>query len=128
MSSRRCPCSSGLPYAECCGRLHDGTATAPTAEALMRSRYSAFAVGDAAYLLATWHSSTRPAAVDLDPRVRWIGLEVLGTTGGGLLAAEGTVEFRASSVVDRAAGTQHEDSRFVREGGQWRYLDGVALG
>ena len=128
MTPRRCPCSSGLPYAECCGRLHDGTATAATAEQLMRSRYSAFAVGDAAYLRATWHSSTRPGAVDLDPRIRWTGLEVLGATGGGLLAREGTVEFRAHSVVDRAAGTQHEDSRFVREDGAWRYLDGVALG
>ena len=52
---------------------------------------------------------------------------MLATTGGGLLAAEGTVEFRAHSVVDRAAGTQHENSRFVREDGQWRYLDGVSL-
>jgi len=127
VTPRSCPCGSGLPYAECCGRLHDGTATAATAEQLMRSRYSAFAVGDPAYLLATWHSTTRPGAVDLDPRIRWIGLELLGTTGGGLLAAEGTVEFRAHSVVDRAAGAQHEDSRFVREDGQWRYLDGVAL-
>ncbi|MCW2575427.1 MAG: uncharacterized protein JWR66_1457 [Modestobacter sp.] len=127
MTLRTCPCGSGLPYAECCGRLHDGTATAATAEQLMRSRYSAFAVGDPAYLLATWHSTTRPGAVDLDPRIRWIGLEVLATSAGGLLAAEGTVEFRAHSVVDRAAGTQHEDSRFVREDGQWRYLDGVSL-
>ena len=94
----------------------------------MRSRYSAFAVGDPAYLLASWHSTTRPATVDLDPRVRWTGLEVLATTGGGLLAAEGTVEFRAFSVVGGASGTQHENSRFVREDGQWRYLDGVALG
>jgi SEC-C motif-containing protein len=93
----------------------------------MRSRYSAFAVGDPAYLLATWHSTTRPPTVDLDPRIRWIGLEVLDTSGGGLLTAEGTVEFRAHSVIDRAAGIQHERSRFVREDGQWRYLDGVAL-
>jgi len=127
VSSRTCPCGTGLLYAECCGRLHDGTATAATAEQLMRSRFSAFAVGDPAYLRATWHSSTRPRHVDLDPRIRWTALEVLATTGGGLLAAEGTVEFRAHSVVDRAAGTQHENSRFVREDGQWRYLDGVSL-
>jgi SEC-C motif domain protein len=127
VSSRTCPCGTGLAYAECCGRLHDGTATAATAEQLMRSRFSAFALGDPAYLLATWHSSTRPRHVDLDPRIRWTALEVLATTGGGLLAAEGTVEFRAHSVVDRAAGTQHENSRFVREDGQWRYLDGVSL-
>jgi SEC-C motif-containing protein len=127
VAPRPCPCGSGLPYAEDCGRLHDGTATAATAEQLMRARYSAFALGDPAFLLASWHSTTRPAAIDLDPRIRWIGLEVLATTGGSLLAAEGTVEFRAHSVVDGAAGTQHENSRFVREDGQWRYLDGVSL-
>ena len=128
MSPKRCPCGTGLPYAECCGRLHDGTATAATAEQLMRSRYSAFAVGDPAYLLATWHSATRPRTLDLDPDVRWTGLEVLDTTGGGLLAAEGTVEFRASYVRGGASGAQHENSRFVRDGGRWVYLDGVALG
>ena len=127
MAPLTCPCGIGLPYAEHCGRLHDGTATAATAEQLMRSRFSAFAVGDPGYLLATWHSGTRPRHVDLDPRIRWTALEVLATTGGGLLEAEGTVEFRAHSVVDRAAGTQHENSRFVREDGQWRYLDGVSL-
>ena len=126
MSSRTCPCGTGLAYAECCGRLHDGTATAATAEQLMRSRFSAFAVGDPAYLLATWHPTTRPGALDLDPDVRWTGLEVLGTTGGGLLAAEGTVEFRASYLADGAPGAQHENSRFVRDDGQWRYLDGVS--
>ncbi|WP_029433022.1 YchJ family protein [Blastococcus sp. URHD0036] len=123
MTPRRCPCGTGLPYAECCGRLHDGTASAATAEQLMRSRYSAFAVGDPAYLLATWHPRTRPAALDLDPDVRWTGLEVLATTGGSMLAAEGTVEFRASY----RGGAQHEDSRFLREGGRWFYLDGVSL-
>ncbi|MGY1856061.1 YchJ family protein [Modestobacter sp. SYSU DS0290] len=127
MAPRPCPCDSLLPYAECCGRLHDGTAPAATAEQLMRSRYSAFAVGDPAYLLATWHSTTRPRTIELDPDVRWTGLEVLRTTGGGLLAAEGTVEFRASHVVDGVPGSQHEDSRFTREDGAWRYLDGVAL-
>jgi SEC-C motif domain protein len=92
----------------------------------MRSRYSAFAVGDAAYLLATWHSTTRPGSLTLDSDVRWTGLDVLGTTGGALLGAEGTVEFRAHHVVAGRAGAQHENSRFVREGGQWRYLDGVS--
>jgi SEC-C motif-containing protein len=93
----------------------------------MRSRYSAFAVGDAAYLLATWHPTTRPRTLDLDPAVRWTGLDVLATSGGTLLAAEGTVEFRAHSVLDGVSGAQHENSRFVREGGRWYYLDGVSL-
>ena len=126
MPVRSCPCGSGLPYDECCGRLHDGTVPAATAEQLMRSRYSAFAVGLTAYLLATWHPSTRPLALDLDPEVRWTGLDVLTTTGGGLLSSTGTVEFRAHYVARRQAGSQHEQSRFVREGGRWRYLDGVA--
>src|ERR671926_88252 len=123
MASRRCPCGTGLPYAECCGRLHDGTAAAATAEQLMRSRYSAFAVGDADHLLATWHPSTRPGRLRLDPAVRWTGLEVLATTGGALLDTEGTVEFRAHSD----AGSRHERSRFVREDGRWFYLDGMPL-
>lgn len=127
MPPRRCPCGTGLPYAECCGRLHDGTATATTAEQLMRSRYSAFVVGDAGYLLGTWHPSTRPRSLDLDDGVRWTGLEVLATAGGGMLAADGTVEFRARYLVDRAPGAQHERSRFVREGGRWSYLDGISL-
>ena len=127
VAPRRCPCGTGLPYVDCCGRLHDGTAQAATAEQLMRSRYSAFAVGDAGYLLATWHPSTRPRTLDLDPHVRWTGLDVLGTTGGSLLAAEGTVEFRAHHVVDGRPGAQHERSRFLRERGRWLYLDGVSL-
>jgi SEC-C motif-containing protein len=124
MAPRRCPCGTGLPYAECCGRLHDGAATAGTAEQLMRSRYSAFAVGDPAYLLATWHPSTRPPSLELDPTVRWTGLDVLATTDGGLLASEGTVEFRAWYRHEGETGSQHETSRFVREDGAWRYLDG----
>ncbi|MCZ2827540.1 YchJ family protein [Modestobacter sp. VKM Ac-2986] len=126
MAPRRCPCGTGLTYAECCGRLHDGTAMAGTAEQLMRSRYSAFVVGDPAYLLATWHPSTRPGRLELDPDVRWTGLEVLGGTGGSLLATEGAVTFRAHWVAGGVRGTQEEDSRFVREGGRWVYLDGDA--
>ena len=124
MAPRRCPCGSGPTYAECCGRLHDGTATAGTAEQLMRSRYSAFAVGDPAYLLATWHPSTRPPSLELDPTVRWTGLDVLATTDGGLLAAEGTVEVRAWYRHGGETGSRHEVSRFTRVDGAWCYLDG----
>jgi SEC-C motif domain protein len=122
VAPRRCPCGTGLTYDECCGPLHAG-GTAATAEQLMRSRYSAFAVGDAAYLLLTWHSTTRPRALALDPDVRWTGLDVLGTTGGGMFSAEGTVEFRAHRVREGQPGEQHEVSRFVREDGAWRYVD-----
>jgi SEC-C motif domain protein len=121
---RRCPCGTGLTYEECCGRLHAG-APAPTAEALMRSRYSAFAVGDPSYLLATWHPRTRPDELELDEQTRWTGLEILGVEGGGLLAAEGVVEFRASYRRDGEPGAQQERSRFTKVEGRWVYLDGV---
>ena len=93
----------------------------------MRSRYSAFAVGDAGYLLDTWHPSTRPQSLELDPGVRWAGLEIVSTSGGGMFEHEGTVEFVARYVRDRAPGAQHERSRFDRVDGRWSYLDGVAL-
>ena len=124
MSAKRCPCGSGLSYAECCGRLHDGTAAAATAEQLMRSRYSAFAVGDPAYLLATWDPATRPRTLELDPGVRWTGLEVLATSGGGLFDAEGTVAFRAHSRTGGGESVQAERSRFRRVAGRWVYVDG----
>jgi SEC-C motif-containing protein len=92
----------------------------------MRSRYSAFALGDAGYLLASWHPATRPETLDLDPELRWTGLDVLATTGGSRLSAEGTVEFRAHYVHGGRAGAQHEVSRFVRDAGRWRYVDGVS--
>jgi SEC-C motif-containing protein len=127
MTPRRCPCGTGLPLDECCGRLHDGSAAAATAEQLMRSRYSAFALGDVDYLLETWHPTTRPRTLALDPAVRWTGLDVLATTGGGPLETAGTVEFRAHHVAGGVVGAQHEHSRFIRDAGRWRYLDGVAL-
>ncbi|GIJ24773.1 YchJ family protein [Micromonospora lutea] len=118
-----CPCGQGLPYADCCGRLHRGEADAPTAEALMRSRYTAFAVGDPDYLLRSWHSRTRPARLHLDPTQRWTRLEVLGTDGGGLFDSTGTVQFRAHYREGREPGTLTERSRFAREDGRWVYLD-----
>ena len=90
----------------------------------MRSRYSAYATGETEYLLATWHPSTRPSALELEPGTRWYRLDILSRTRGGLLDTEGTVEFRASYRHDGEAGAQHELSRFVRENGSWFYLDG----
>jgi SEC-C motif domain protein len=88
----------------------------------MRSRYSAFAVQDAAYLLRTWHSRTRVARIDFDTDQRWTGLDVLATTDGGMLHPTGTVEFRAHYNRRGVLGSQHEVSRFVREDGRWVYL------
>jgi SEC-C motif-containing protein len=111
--------------ADCCGPVHSGRVRAATAEALMRSRYSAFAVGDAAYLVRSWHPSTRPGTVRLDPAQRWERLEIVATSGGGLLHAEGTVEFRAHYRIGAEREVLHERSRFVRDDGVWTYLDGV---
>ncbi|MFI0353949.1 YchJ family protein [Actinomadura sp. 9N407] len=115
-----CPCGSAAPYQDCCGRLHRGEAQARTAEELMRSRYSAFAVQDAAYLLKSWHPSTRPRVVDLPAGLRWERLEILNTTEGSPFHTKGTVEFRAHHT----GGELHEVSRFVRNEGAWAYLDG----
>jgi SEC-C motif-containing protein len=101
--------------------MHRGDATPATPEQLMRSRFSAFAVGDAAYLMRTWHPNTRPARLDLDPRVRWVRLDVVRSTGS-LLASEGTVEFRAHYVDRGRAASLHENSRFVRQGSRWLYV------
>ncbi len=92
----------------------------------MRARYSAFALGEAEYLSRTWHSSTRPANLELDGDRRWTGLEILGQTGGGMFEAEGTVRFRAHYRAGGRPGKQQENSHFVREDGRWRYLGAVA--
>ncbi len=84
----------------------------------MRSRFSAYAVGDSAYLRASWDPDTRPRRIGLDPTTRWIRLEVLGRTGGGLLESRGTVEFRAH----HDAGVVAENSRFRRVDGRWVYV------
>ena len=121
--SDRCPCLSGETYGQCCAPLHRGEADAPTAERLMRSRYSAFVVGDERYLLASWHPRTRPASLDLDPEQRWYRLDILSTQQGGLLDTEGVVEFRAFYRSPDGRAEQHEVSRFVRDGRAWTYVD-----
>ncbi|MCU1582297.1 MAG: hypothetical protein JWO01_1685, partial [Microbacteriaceae bacterium] len=121
-ASLRCPCLSGLPYVECCGPFHRGAA-APTAERLMRSRYSAYSTGLVDYLLDTWHPSSRPDELELDPGIRWYRLDILARSGGGILDRDGTVEFEAHYRLDGTAGVQHETSRFLKEGGRWLYVD-----
>ncbi|MFE7133451.1 YchJ family protein [Streptomyces sp. NPDC057638] len=123
------PCPCGLPaaYGACCGRFHTGPAQAPTAELLMRSRYSAFVVADPAYLLRTWHSATRPGNLELDPAMRWSGLEIGETTDGSAFHTEGTVTFRARYRHHGQRGELHEHSRFVRENGAWVYVDGTFI-
>ena len=99
--------------------FHRGDGTVGTAELLMRSRFSAFALADEAYLLRTWHPATRPASVDFDPRMRWTGLEILGKTGGGPFHTVGTVEFCAHYRVGGRADVMRENSSFTRMDGAW---------
>jgi SEC-C motif domain protein len=98
-----------------------------TAEALMRSRFEAFARGDAAHLLATWHPTTRPAALDLDDGLEWRALQIVDTVAGGPDDDDGVVEFRASYRSPEGAGLLHERSRFTRVDGRWVYVDGDIL-
>ncbi|MEP6969137.1 MAG: YchJ family metal-binding protein [Betaproteobacteria bacterium] len=120
-----CPCGSDEVYPHCCGRWHEGLAEgvgAPTPEALMRSRYSAYVLGLLDYLLATWHPSTAPGDLALRP-VKWLGLEVRHAQAQG---DAGVVEFVAR-LRDQGRGERlHEISRFVREAGLWYYIDGQA--
>ena len=121
----RCPCrkkSETRSYAECCGPYHAELRAAPTAEALMRSRYAAFARENAPYILATWHPSTRPAVMAFNGGQVWQLLRVLSSSETGDRA---TVEFSASSQIDRRRHVLHEISNFVREDGRWLYVDGV---
>jgi SEC-C motif-containing protein len=120
---RVCPCQSGESYDECCGQFHRGDAAAPTAERLMRSRYSAFALGQSNYLLNTWHRSTRPRSLEIDPGMHWYRLDILSSTGGSMLDTRGTVEFSAHYRSEGIAGQQHGNSSFVRDNGAWLYVD-----
>ncbi len=119
-----CPCGSGRPFDACCAPCLRGERLPPSAEALMRSRYSAYVLEDEAYLLATWHPDTRPARLDLgrEPRPRWLGLSVRAHRE--LDASHARVEFVARYKVGGRAFRLHEDSRFERVDGRWFYLDG----
>ncbi|RTL38916.1 MAG: hypothetical protein EKK53_18150 [Burkholderiales bacterium] len=123
-----CPCGLRADYSHCCGALHQAfTAgqglTAPTPEALMRSRYAAFVLDQRDYLLASWHASTRPTALaPPEPGLKWLGLDVKRAAQQD--ADHGTVEFVARSKLGGRAHRLHETSRFVREDGAWFYVDG----
>jgi SEC-C motif-containing protein len=127
-----CPCGSGMAYPACCGRYHRGL-PAPTAEALMRARYSAYVLYDNAFIAATWHARTREAGMQAigDEQggqdghgtrdTRWLGLEVRSFVPSGDTAS---VEFVARYKQGGRAHRLHEISRFVREAGLWWYVDG----
>ena len=129
-----CPCGTGKTYGECCGLYHAGWHTgslitprlhAPTPEALMRSRYSAYALKLADYLLGTWHGSTAPGEIDFPP-TKWLGLDIKhAETRGGAGVVEFIARYRDSTG---RASRLHEVSRFVSDGmgldARWLYIDG----
>ena len=129
-----CPCGrldgpqKPLAFEQCCGRfINDFAETpAPDAESLMRSRYSAFVLQRADYLLATWHTSRRPSGISFDPGVKWLGLEVRQHRVLDVSHAE--VEFVARQKSPGSPALRlHERSRFLREGARWYYVDGDQL-
>lgn len=114
-----CPCGAG-EYVLCCGRYHGG-ALPETAEQLMRSRYSAYALGSMDYVRDTWHPRTRPHDLQHDTETKWLGLEIRRHAAAG---NEAVVEFAARYKLNGRAQRMHETSRFVREQGRWFYVDG----
>ena len=119
-----CPCGSGKSYNQCCRLYHDGKA-APTAESLMRSRYTAYVLRNGAYLHRSWHPTTRPnkkSLLQLTP-TDWQGLTVVRTEQGSEQDANGIVEFIAHYQEAGIAQQLHETSRFVREAGKWYYVN-----
>lgn len=127
--TRACPCNSGKPFRFCCEPAIEGMKPAATAEALMRSRYTAFALGAVDYLIATTAPEKRNPedAEILTEQVKctnWTGLEILATNAGSASDDTGMVEFRASFEADDQCGTLYERSNFRREDKQWLYVDG----
>ena len=117
-----CPCCSGRTYESCCGPLHAG-GVALTAEALMRSRYCAFARRDIPYLVKTTHSTLRAKLMPKDFlrtfALGWSALEIIAVQGGGPTEQQGVVHFRAT----HSGGVHEEKSTFVRVQGEWMYRD-----
>ena len=122
-----CPCGSDHAYSACCGRYLGGAEIPSSAEQLMRSRYCGFVTCNEAYLLATWHSDTRPGRVRLDGQQRWLGLSIRSTQGGESHDVSGTVEFVARFKINCKGHRLHEISRFEKIDGRWYYLDGQHL-
>lgn len=121
-----CPCGSNSAYADCCGQYHSGAKPAPSAEALMRSRYSAFALHLEDYLLATWDKSKRPARVDFSKdATEWQRLEIIACKKGNAGDSKGIIEFKAYYRFNGEEFALHEISRFTKQQGRWLYLDGA---
>lgn len=123
---RTCLCGSNLDYQNCCGLYHSGEKTPLTAEALMRSRFVAYAMHNGDYLKATWDVNKRPAAIDFSKdTAQWQRLEIVSVNKGGINDDKGVVEFKAYYVLEGKEGVMNETSRFKKVAQRWFYLDGV---
>lgn len=121
-----CPCQAVKMYKDCCAPYHEGVAAAPSAEALMRSRYSAYALHKAAYLYKSWSAQTRPSKHSLKKAkpLAWLSLEIVRTERGGALDDTGIVEFIAKYKDGEQPAQLNEVSKFARENGRWVYVEG----
>jgi SEC-C motif-containing protein len=121
-----CRCGSGIDYAQCCGPFHSGEKKPATAEALMRSRFTAYALRNADYLQNTWDAAGRPEAIDFSKEtVEWLRLEIAKVKKGGAKDNKGVVEFKAYYLQDGEEYVMNEISQFVKRANGWFYLDGV---
>lgn len=128
-SSAHCPCGSGLSYGGCCSRYHNGSELAPTAEALMRARYSAYVVCDIDYLAQTIPLIQRKGfdrnfAKAWAKQSEWLGLEILSTRQGGVDDSQGIVEFKATFRQNGTDYVHHEIGTFKKAGSRWQFVDG----
>jgi len=124
-----CPCGSGADLEECCGPIIGGGRSAPTAEALMRSRYTAYVLGNMDHIDNTYAAEKRDPATSARNKnpfeaVEWLGLDIFDTTGGGVDDDTGTVHFAAHFREHGKSLVHRERSNFRRDGGNWVYVDG----
>lgn len=126
MSESHCLCGNHVDYAACCQLFHTSNKYPSTAEALMRSRFTAYAMHDEAYLLKTWDANKRPKNIDFSKeKAHWTKLEIVKTKKGGEKDSKGIVEFKAYYQDDNSEYVMNEISRFIKQAGRWFYLDGV---
>lgn len=129
----KCPCLSGKSYGECCEGILTGSVKAPTAEALMRARYSAYVVGNIDFLVESCIEKEGEAGIDKEATERWsaqsawYGLKILRTEKGGEADSEGVVEFIASYSQKQLKEDFHEIASFKKVGGEWKYESGVKV-
>jgi len=128
-TDQSCPCGSKKAFNSCCKPYIEGAQSAPTAVSLMRSRYTAFALGTVDYLIATTAPNMRKdddyaIITEQVKNTHWCGLKIINCVDGLKGDSTGEVEFKAYFIADGEGGVLHERSRFYRQGDQWFYADG----